>query len=400
MRLARVVCLLVGGGVAAWGQLWLVAPFGNRSADPQLDWLGESVAETVRESLRDYNLRAVSREERLDMLKRLSVRPNGPVSLATLVRVAEKTGANRLLYGEIFFTPAAPATPATPATPAAAEGGGGGEEAPSSGTLRVVARLLDPSIPLQLGEFVETGPLEELPSIQANLAWRILQAAKAPNLPPRREFRKGRVTVKVNALESYMRGLTAVTEEAQHRYFTQAARLDPTFAHPRYYLGQMHFRAENYREAVSWLDDIGPTFPEYLEARFMLGLSRFELSEFEESRRAFEDVAARITAPEVWNNLAAAQERLGLPQALENAQKALNARPGDPEYHFNVGYMLWRRGDFATAAERFRAVLDRLPGDADALYLLGRCLKKSGPRPGDIRTEGLLRLKDRYEEMR
>jgi hypothetical protein len=30
--------------------------------------------------------------------------------------------------------------------------------------------------------------------------------------------------------------------------------------------------------------------------------------------------------------------------------------------------------------------------------MLGRCLKKSGPRPGDPRSEGLERLKYNYEE--
>ena len=382
---------------AGYGETWLVAPFSNRSADPQLDWLGESAAETIRESLADFKTPVVSREQRLDAVKRLSMRPNVPVSLATLIKVAEKTGAQRLIHGEVFFTPAAEPTPLVAVVVA---GKAEVEPVQSRGTLRVVARVMDIARPAQLGEFAESGPLEDLPSIQANLAWRILQLLQVANLPVRREFRKGRVTVKVPALESYMRGLAASTPEAQHRYFTQAARLDPSFTHPRYHLGKMHFKADNYREAVTWLSEIGRDASYYLDVQFMLGLSQFELSDFEASRKAFEEVAAQSPTPEAWNNLAAAQARLGMAEAFDNFRKALEARPGDPDFHFNTGYMLWKRGEFSVAAERFRAALDRLPGDEDALYLLGRCLKSSGTRPGDIRTEGLLRLKEAAEEIK
>lgn len=396
MRLSGIVFLLASFAQASCAETWLVAPFSNRSADQQLDWIGESAAETIREALADFAAPVVSREQRLDAMKRLSMPLYSAVSVATWIKVTEKTGAGRLIHGEVHFTPAAE----VPALPVTVLGKTDAEPVPSRGTLRVVARVMDIARPAQLAEFVETGPLEELPSIQANLAWRLLQLAKVAQLPARREFRKGRVTVKVPALESYMRGLAAPTSEAQHRYFTQAARLDPAFSHPRYYLGKMHFKADNYREAVTWLEDIGREAPYYLEVQFMMGLSQFELSEFEAARQAFEEVAAKSPTPEAWNNLAAAQARLGAGDAFDNFRKALEARPGDPDFHFNMGYMLWKRGEFTAAAERFRAALDRLPGDEDALYLLGRCLRSRGPRPGDIRTEGLLRLKEPAEEIK
>jgi thioredoxin-like negative regulator of GroEL len=63
-----------------------------------------------------------------------------------------------------------------------------------------------------------------------------------------------------------------------------------------------------------------------------------------------------------------------------------------------VGYALWRQGDFAHAAESFRALLDRAPNDAEAVLFLGRCLKKDGPRTGDPKSEGRERLKLNFEE--
>jgi tetratricopeptide (TPR) repeat protein len=76
----------------------------------------------------------------------------------------------------------------------------------------------------------------------------------------------------------------------------------------------------------------------------------------------------------------------------------LEGDESDQAYQFNVGYALWRRGDYQAAAQSFRTVLDRDPNDTQAALLLARCEKQSGPRPGDPRTEGLERLKTNYEE--
>jgi Flp pilus assembly protein TadD len=70
----------------------------------------------------------------------------------------------------------------------------------------------------------------------------------------------------------------------------------------------------------------------------------------------------------------------------------------DPDYHFNVGYTLWRAKQFDAAVESLRAVVERNPDDAEATALLGRALKKEGPRPGDPKSEARERIKTNYEE--
>ncbi len=100
---------------------------------------------------------------------------------------------------------------------------------------------------------------------------------------------------------------------------------------------------------------------------------------------------------EVFNNLGAAQSRRNLPEAVENFRKALEGDPADADYRFNVGFALWKRGEFAKAAESFRATLDRNPEDAQATMLLGRCLAKTGPSANDLKA-GFERVKLNYEE--
>ena len=130
----------------------------------------------------------------------------------------------------------------------------------------------------------------------------------------------------------------------------------------------------------------------------MLGLSRYWSADFQGALNAFSFVMSQVPVNEVICNLGLAQMRTNSPDAIENLKKAVEADDADVDYQFNLGYALWRKGDFTAAAERFRAVLDRFPDDQEAKQLLAKAEKKQGPRPGDASTEGLERLKEEYEE--
>ena len=127
------------------------------------------------------------------------------------------------------------------------------------------------------------------------------------------------------------------------------------------------------------------------------GICRFETGNYAGAQTAFESVAKVVPLNEVYNNLGAAQSRLNRPDAIESFLKALEGDSSDPDYHFNVGYALWKEGKFEAAAERFRAVLDRNPEDSEATRMLGRCLSRQGPQTPD-RAAIMERLKTTYEE--
>jgi tetratricopeptide (TPR) repeat protein len=137
----------------------------------------------------------------------------------------------------------------------------------------------------------------------------------------------------------------------------------------------------------------------YRQARFYLGLCRYYLGEYAGAAAAFRQVAEAVPLNEVWNNLGAAQSRLNQPEALSSFLRALDGDPRDPVYHFNAGYALWKKREFATAADRFRSVLDLIPGDPIAMSMLGRCLKATGPSRAESRVEALERLKHNYNEL-
>jgi len=359
----------------------LVLPFANASASADLNWIGVSLSQAVIDALTAQGIRVLDPDERQEAYRRLSLRPYARLTRASVIKMAEALDASQVLYGEFELIPPEKPSPEGP-----------------RGSLRISARLLDVNQLKKGPEFGETGALEDLAKLEANLAWRALHSLTPQTTPPLEEFARARPVVRVNAIESYTRGLLATSPEQKHRFFTQAVRLDESYSQPCFELGRLYWEKKDYRLAANWLTRVKPADSHYLEANFLLGLCRYYTADYAGSEAAFQVVVRALPLVEVWNNLGAAQSRRNLPAALESLQKALEGDPADPDYHFNVGFVLWKAGRFTEAADRFRAVLDRNPEDALSTLMLGRCLKQTGPRPGDPRSRGLERLKLNYEE--
>lgn len=367
----------------ARGDTVLVLPFFNHSKSANLDWIGESICETVREALASQGVLALDREDRLEAFRRLSLRPNAVLTRASVIKVGEALDAAILIYGQYELAPSAPS---------------GGAEPASRGTLRITARILDLRPIKQGPEFAEFGPLEDLAALEARLAWQALQFVIPNHAPSQQEFLNAHPHIRLDAVESYVRGLLAPSPEQKHRFFTQAARLDERYSQPCFQLGKIYWAGKDYRIAAGWLERVTPADSHYMEAQYFLGLSRYYTGDIAGAEKCFALVAGSVPLNEVYNNLGAAQLRRGAPAALENFRKALEGDSADPDYHFNLGYALWKSGRFEEAADSFRASLDRNAEDTEAVSLLGRALKKDGPRPGDPRSEGRERLKTSYEE--
>jgi tetratricopeptide (TPR) repeat protein len=355
----------------------LVLPFFNLSNSPNLDWIGESFAETIRESLAAQGVLALTREDRQEAFRRLSIRPYALLTRASVIKLAESLDAGRVIFGQYSLTSGAP---------------------PSKGVLRISSRILDIKRIKQGPEISEMGALEDLASIETHLAWQAVQALAPKSAPSEEGFLNAHPPLRVDALENYTRGLLATSPEQKHRFFTQAARLDSRFSQPCFQLGRLHAQKKEYRSALTWLERVGRDDTHYFEAQFLLGICRYHTNDYKGAEAAFHLVSESVPLNEVFNDLGAAQSRQNEPQTVANFQKALDGDSADPDYHFNLGYALWKRGQFDAAADAFRATLDRKPGDSDATTMLGRCLNKSGPRPGDPKTDGLERLKIDYEE--
>ena len=246
-------------------------------------------------------------------------------------------------------------------------------------------------------EFQELGALEEIAALQAHLAWQTLQFLSPKTAPSEEDFRRQWPQVRLDAMESYIRGLLAPTPEQKHKLFAQAIRLEPKFSDAAFQLGELAYARREYRVAADWMQKVTRADVHFLQANFMLGICRFQIGDYTAAQAAFERVAAEVPLNEVYNNLGAAQSRRNLPEAVESFQKALDGDSSDPVYHFNSGYAMWKQGRLSEAAERFRAVLDRDAQDQEAKTMLGRCLRGTPAKPAELK-EALERIKTNYEE--
>ena len=375
----RLLFSTFGLFAAASAQTIVILPFTNRSDTPNVDWIGESLAENLREVLYADGFLALDRKSREEGYRRLSLRPGAELTKASILKIGEELDADRVISGGFEIEEMED------------------EQSSTASTLSISAQVIERTQLRQSLPFKVAGRLEDLPGLQHRLARQIEDYLGGGSQPALGRARPK--AVRLDAMENYIRGLMADDPDKKHRFFTQAARLDEGYSQPRFQLGKLNWERKNYRVAAGWLERVSRGDPNFGEALFFIGLSRYHLGEYERAAAAFWEAAELVPLNEVWNNLGAAQSRLNRPEALESFRRALEGDPLDATYNFNTGCALWRKGEYEQAADRFRAVLDSRPEDSTAMTMLGRCLKRTGPARSETRVQTLERLKLNYAEL-
>ena len=374
--------LLLAASFARAADTIAVLPLFNvdEHSSPNLDWIGESVSETIEEALSSSGLLVLPREDREEVYRRLPLRTGVVLTKASVLKIGETLDAGQIVFGELHV-----------------DGADSGATTLKS-NLHLVVRLIDLKKFQQGAEIVETGSLENLSQLETKLAWVLLRQLAPDSAPSEETFFHDRAPVRVDAMESYVRGLMASSEDQKLKLFTQAARLDEHFSQPNFQLGRTLFAKKDYKTAGQWLSKVSKGDSHFLEAAFLRGICKYHEGDFDGAVDQFKMVSNEIPLNEVYNNLGAALSRKNDPAAADNFKKALDGDVTDPDYWFNLGYALWKQGRFELAAANFRAVLDRSPGDTEATIMLGRCIKTDGPRAGDPRSEGRERIKTTFED--
>src|SRR5436305_11576584 len=142
MRRIFSLALLFAGLVHA--DTALVLSFFNHAKAANLDWVGESIAQSVRDALASEGVLVLEREERLEAYRRLSLRPGAELTHASILKIGESLDASQVVYGFYELLPADPGNPQ------------------SKGSLRITARVLDVKHTRQGAVYSEVGALEDL----------------------------------------------------------------------------------------------------------------------------------------------------------------------------------------------------------------------------------------------
>jgi tetratricopeptide (TPR) repeat protein len=358
---------------SAAGGTWLVLPLVSQSDQKNVDWIGEAFAEAVGEALRAQGELVVDRESRQEAERRLALRPNKRWTLASVLKLAESLDASHVVFG--IYELADARTPQ------------------SVGWLRVSAQTLAVQEFRAEAKHELSGPVEDLANLEAVLASRVrgAQDLAAPALGSR---------VRVTAIENYVRGLLSEDLGQKRKFFEQAIKIEPRYSPAAFQLGKLQYEQAEYSAAIDALDRVQTSDGNYWQASFRLGLARLATGDPKGAERAFSRTLRELPLPEVANNLGIAQMQAAMAEALPSLRQALQGDERDPDYHFNLGLIFMLRGEWAPAADQFRATLDREEGETEATKLLGRCLKPPTSVTAELTSElvSLARPKEELNE--
>lgn len=359
------------------GQTVLIVPFENQSKAPGIEWVGDSFPELLQERLDSPAVYVVPREDRIRAYDRVGIPIHLRASRATIYRIAEQLDVDYIVMGQYGF---------------------------DGRTFTVSGQLLDMRREHLLPQMTESGPLPQLIGIETALAWDVMHNLHPELTVSKEQYCARAASIRLDAFENYIRGVTAPTGPEQIRYLREAVRLNPTYPEALLELGEASYREHDYAEAISWLARIPESESQYGAANFYLALAANWLGDFARAETAFNAVAARLPLTEVYNNLGAVADHRDPKAALSYLQKAVADDPNEPDYRFNLAIALYQTGDNQGAAKQLHEDLRMHPSDGEAKSLLDALSSTPVTQGGQNRLTGVKlppeRLRTNYEENR
>ena len=213
----------------------LVLQFHNTSQYSDLDWVGESIAETLMAEFGAANQIVVDRNSRAEATRRLSLRPDANFTKATLLRLGQTVGADYLCFGSFDISLPQP------------------QAALKSSSIRISAQFVDLRKLHGGPEFSEAGRLTELSRLQEHLAYEALKYLDPKADRKADDFLGPQKAVRLEAEESYVRGLLSGDREQKQVWFLQAETLDAKFPGPAFELGKIALEQKQYPRSIEWL---------------------------------------------------------------------------------------------------------------------------------------------------
>ncbi len=320
------------------GRLLLVLPFENHTSQPNLDWIGEAVADILNRRMAAAGFLSISRGDRLYALDRLGLPQSFQPSRATTIRIAQNLDADSVILGSYTVT---------------------------GDRLSATAQILDVKALKLSAPIQQEADLKNLLDILNSLAWRLVRQLDPSYSVAEQTFLAADAPLRVDAFENYIRGTIAEAPSERVVHLKEAVRLNPTFTPAWFALGMAYFANQDYDAAAATFGRLSKDDPRALEADFYRGLAFFYTANYMKAEDAFAFVSMRLPLPEVVNNQAVAASRRGHDGA-PLFQQAVTADPKDPDYHFNLAVALRRRNDIQGAIREIDQELKLRPQDTEA----------------------------------
>jgi tetratricopeptide (TPR) repeat protein len=331
--------------VAGRGRILLVLPFDNRTGQPSLEWVREASAEILGRRLASAGFAPMSRADRRYALDHLGLPQGFQPSRASSLKLAETLDADSIVVGSYV----------TDGTGILAE-----------------AQLVD--VPhLHMSQPVTArGEMRDLISVFGSLAWKLTRQLDPSFRASEESFVAAGSTVRLEAFEQYIRGITEPDQAERLRHLNQSVLLSPEFSPAWMALGREEYAGQKYDQAAVAFAKVGgrdADSGDALEAGFFRGLSLLFSGDYTHAEEAFAGVARQLPLAEVLSNQGVALAR-GNKDGTPLFRQAAAADPGGADYHFNLALSLKRHGG----------------NDAEALAELAQCLRL---RPNDSEAQAV-----------
>jgi tetratricopeptide (TPR) repeat protein len=331
-------------------------PFENQSARSEYNWVGESFAATLSDLLDRPGMVAIRPDERNVAYKQEGLPPTAILTRATMIKIAERAGANLVVMGTYRIA-------------------GEGRES----TITISARVIDIREGRLVGrEYNRGGPLLDLQKLQGDLAYEILYQHN-PALPFSRDQIVTQATqAPIGAYENYVKGTLTHDIPARIDFLERAIKEFSEKTSARYVpaifeLGRVHYEGGDYKEALDQLLLVDAKDPRYDEAQFYVGVASDALGQTDKAIITQQALAVRLPLYEVYNNIGVFLIKKKLyPDAINHLKPAVEAAPRDTDTLFNLGYAHFLAKDYATAATVLKQESERRPSDGEAFYILSK----------------------------
>ena len=379
-RLPLLLLLATLSSLHAQSATLLILPFQNSSSYEDLNWIGRSIAETLYTELGSRGQIVLDRATVLEGFHRLALRADARFTKATIIKLGQTLGADYVIYGDYDIHLTA------------------GEIKLRKSDIAVTSHIIDLRKFREAEVVSESGNLAELSRMEEHLSFVYCSTLMAEGGYKVEQFTTPDKLIRLDAKESYIRGLISTSTDQKIKWFEQASALNRAYASPAFELGKLYLQRKDFRQASEWLLRVPASHPSYLEARFKLGLAAYGATDYKAAASYFKEVSQTIPLNEVYNNLGAAEDRLNQPAAIEDFRRAADADRADETYAFNLGLALYKAGRYDEATDRLKTAVERVPDDREANSLLARAEQREPYSAANGRPPGVERLKDDFDE--
>lgn len=344
-----------------------------------LDWMGEGLSELTAERLGDRQLNVLSREDRQATLERMGLPDSARFSHATIIKIAGEADADAVIYGRFR----------------------------SDGkTATLEARVLRLSPPSLSPTLTEITSMQDLLRAQARLTWQIvcnIDPKQCPAKDANRDessFSDPPPSLRPEALQNFVQGLTASQDDERLRLLREAARLEPAWDRPAFELGQIYFKRHDCDSALVWYSRVPPNRPDGPVASFATGVCHLARNDNARADAAFSGLLDRTRKPgekdslpelpEIRNDLGVARLRMGKwTEAETEFARASELDPEEVDYWFNLAISKIVGKEASAAVAPLEQARKIGPDDKGARGLLIVTLESLGRKPeaATIRAE-------------